>query len=827
MGDKCLGIASAIAEVLEQEPEQLRDFINTMDTSSEYYQKTQALVEDIRWDNPDNIALLSVERRVSDTEMMYLFANTMPGNYAEAGLRNPLTPTRITAYETQRPVVGSEWATTQWGTLIESYYPVLDKNNNNQLLAIVGCKVSDAQYSSVMNPLLAMFVGGNLVIIALLVFIFFRFNRENKLLAEINEITRSAADAKSNFLASMSHEMRTPLNAVIGLSELSLSSGKLSGESADNVEKIYNSGVSLLGLVNDILDLSKIEAGKFEIVPANYDLPSLVNDTVNLNIMRIDEKPIIFNLELDDSLLSTLYGDELRVKQVFNNLLSNAFKYTKKGKVVWNVRTEREDDSVWLVSSVSDSGIGIRPEDIDKLFKDYNQVDIDSHRSIEGTGLGLSITKNLIAMMDGTIEVQSVYGEGTTFTVRLRQGFVNDVPIGGEVADNLRNFKYFDHKRDRSKKLVRVSLPYARVLIVDDVQVNLDVARGMMSPYNMQIDCVTSGKEAVELVRRGEPRYNAIFMDHMMPEMDGIEATRVIREEIGTDYAKSLPIIALTANALAGNDEMFLSKGFQAFLSKPIDIQWMDQVIRRWVRDPEIERELKSRRTVDAAGDEAGDGEVGEDTAGFGDAGGEGDSSDSDTTSASVAGVSIHIEGADLEATLERFAGDTEPLFRVLQSPPATTPPTLEKLAEATPESLDAYRIAVHGIKGASRNIYAVEIATAAQDLENAAREGDFAYISAHNQEFIVRVNALMAEIEALLTRLEQASARPLQERPDKNLLRQLRQAAEDFDMDGATGALEQILAFDYRQDGELVAWLKEQELLMDLDELASGLADI
>jgi signal transduction histidine kinase/CheY-like chemotaxis protein len=597
MGDKCLGIASSVAVMLEQDPGSFRHFIDTLDTSTEYYRKTQALVEEIRWDNPDNIAFLYVEDRVSESDMVHLFANTIPNtdHYATAGLVNPLTPTRIRAYETQEPVVG-DWVTTEWGTLLSAYVPVFDKRTEEpEFLAIVGCDVSDEQYREVMDPLLVLLLGGLALIIALMVFLFFRLNRENRLLEELNDMTERAANAKSNFLANMSHEMRTPLNAIIGLSELSLSSGELSGEPAENVAKVYNSGVSLLGLVNDILDLSKIEAGKFEILPANYDLPSLVNDTVNLNAMRIGEKPITFDLQVDESLLSTLFGDELRIKQVFNNLLSNAFKYTKKGTVSWKITTERDGESVWLVSEVTDTGVGIREKDIEKLFMDYNQVDTKANHAVEGTGLGLSITKNLVQMMDGAIEIESVYGEGSTFRVRLRQGFVDDTPIGETVAENLKKFQYFDQKRNRTEKLVRIRLPYARVLIVDDVQVNLDVACGMMRPYQMQIDCVTSGKEAIELIRKADVHYHAIFMDHMMPEMDGIEATRIIREDIDSEYAKTVPIIALTANAIVGNEEMFLSRGFQAFLSKPIDMQRMDQVIRTWVRDKEFEKELANR----------------------------------------------------------------------------------------------------------------------------------------------------------------------------------------------------------------------------------------
>jgi signal transduction histidine kinase/CheY-like chemotaxis protein len=607
MGNKCLGIASSIAMMIEQDPAAFQDFLDTLDIETDYYKTTQAIVEETRWENPDSIAFLYVERRVSDTDMEHLFANTIPNtdHYAVAGLRNPLTPTRILAYETQKPVVG-DWVTTEWGTLMSAYYPIFNRETG-EFMAIVGCDVSDEQYRAVMNPLLIMLSAGAALIIALMVFVLVRLNRENRLLEELNEVAESAANAKSNFLANMSHEMRTPLNAIIGFSELSLSSGELADDSATNIAKVYNSGVTLLGLVNDILDLSKIEAGRFEVVPTNYDLPSLINDTVNLNIMRIGEKPIIFDLEVDGNLFSTLYGDELRIKQVFNNLLSNAFKYTQKGRVSWSITAERDGDDVWLVSEISDSGIGIKPEDISKLFKDYNQVDVQANHAVEGTGLGLAITKNLVQMMDGTISVESTYGEGTTFNVRLRQGFVSEVPIGEEVAKNLKNFQYFDEKRMRSEKLIRVHLPYARVLIVDDVPVNLDVARGMMQPYQMQIDCATSGEDAIEMIQNEEVRYNAIFMDHMMPGMDGIEATRIIREEIGTDYAKSIPIIALTANAIAGNEEIFLGKGFQAFLSKPIDIQRMDQVIRKWVRDRELEKKLakeKEERTFEIDGEE-------------------------------------------------------------------------------------------------------------------------------------------------------------------------------------------------------------------------------
>jgi signal transduction histidine kinase len=261
-------------------------------------------------------------------------------------------------------------------------------------------------------------------------------------LLELKELAEKASQSKSNFLANMSHEMRTPLNAVIGLSELGLGEEDLREDVRDNLEKIYSAGMTLLSTINDILDISKIESGKFELVPVEYDTPSLINDVITLNIMRINEKPIAFRLHINDELPANLFGDELRVKQVFNNILSNAFKYTREGTVDWTIDFERDDEGVWLVSTVKDSGIGIKKEDLLKLFSDYNQVDTKSNRAIEGTGLGLSITKRIVEMMGGSIEVQSSYMEGSAFTVRMRQDFVNDRRIGKKLADSLMGFTY-------------------------------------------------------------------------------------------------------------------------------------------------------------------------------------------------------------------------------------------------------------------------------------------------------------------------------------------------------------------------------------------------
>ncbi|MDR3325285.1 MAG: response regulator, partial [Spirochaetaceae bacterium] len=415
---------------------------------------------------------------------------------------------------------------------------------------------------------------------------------QNARLGKLKKAAETASEAKSNFLANMSHEMRTPLNAIIGLSELELGSDELSEETNNNIEKIYGSGMTLLGIINDILDISKIESGKFDLISVEYDVPSLINDTVTLNAVRIGSKPIEFRLHIDENLPVRLFGDELRVKQIFNNLLSNAFKYTEKGAVDWHLSSQTDGEAVWITSVVTDTGIGIRQEDVPKLFNDYNQVDTKSNRRIEGTGLGLSITKKMVELMGGVISVQSEYGKGSAFTVRFLQGAVNADVIGKETAGNLAEFRYFVRQRSKNERLVRAYIPYATVLVVDDVTTNLDVAKGMMKPYGMIVDSATSGPAAIALVRKGEPRYRAIFMDHMMPGMDGVEATRIIREEIGTDYAKTVPIIAFTANALVGNEELFLRHGFHAFLTKPIDIMRLDLVINDFVRDKQREKAL-------------------------------------------------------------------------------------------------------------------------------------------------------------------------------------------------------------------------------------------
>jgi signal transduction histidine kinase/DNA-binding response OmpR family regulator len=619
-------------------------------------------------------------------------------------------------------------------------------------------------------------------------------------LIQTQEEALSGTRAKSDFLANMSHEIRTPLNAIIGFSELMLDDSSIQSEPRANLEKIYNAGVTLLGIVNDILDISKIESGKFELIPIEYDMPSLINDTTTLNIMRIGSKPIQFSLQIDETLPHKLFGDELRVKQVCNNLLSNAFKYTKEGVVEWRVSSKRDGDSVWLTLSVSDSGIGIRQEDIEKLFSAYNQLDKKSNRMVEGTGLGLSITKRLVEAMDGTVVVESEYGKGSTFTVCLRQKFVSNISIGAEVVESLKNFHYSIQKRDRRTKLIRARIPYAKVLVVDDTTANLDVAKGMLKPYGMQVDCVTSGPATIKLIREGVPKYNAIFMDHMMPGMDGIEATRIIREEIGTDYAKNIPIIALTANAIAGNADMFLQNGFQEFLSKPIDRIRLDTVINRWVRDKKLEKELSDSPA------------------------GESDTLDKRSEFDRREFDKWQINGLDFEKGLERFSGDAKSYLDVLKSYASNTPSLLDKALKCTEEGLPDYAIIVHGIKSSSNSIGAGMIGAKAEALEHAAKAGDTAFVLLNNDAFIQAVQKLIADLSVMLLNFEAENPKPRKAEPDAGVLADLLRSCEEYDIDGVDVAMAVLEGCEYESGSEMVKWLREQVNVMGFKQMAERL---
>jgi len=401
-------------------------------------------------------------------------------------------------------------------------------------------------------------------------------------LFEAKKIAEFTSASKSSFLANMSHEIRTPLNAIIGITEILLRDETLHHEIREPLLKMHSSGDLLLCIINDILDLFKIESGKMEISPQKYELASTINDVVALNIIRIGGKRIDFELTVDPKLPRSLFGDDLKIKQVLNNLLSNAFKYTDEGKVKLTITFERNIDKnniMDLIFVVSDTGQGMTIEQVEHLFDEYVRFNKTANRTTEGTGLGMSITKNLIDLMEGEIHVKSELNWGSVFTVTVPQIIIDDTQIGVELANSLASFRPNELNAIHKAQVIIEPMPYGKVLIVDDVESNLYVAEGLLAPYMLQIETVMSGFEAIDNIKKGKI-YDIIFMDHMMPKMDGMETVSIIRK-LGYTY----PIVALTVNALAGQAAVFLNNGFDGYVSKPIDIRQLNGELRKFIRD--------------------------------------------------------------------------------------------------------------------------------------------------------------------------------------------------------------------------------------------------
>jgi signal transduction histidine kinase/DNA-binding response OmpR family regulator len=614
-------------------------------------------------------------------------------------------------------------------------------------------------------------------------------------------IAVKASRAKSEFLATMSHEIRTPLNAIIGLSEIELQ-GNPPRESRTNLEHIYHSGSSLLGIVNNILDISKIEAGSFELVPVEYETSLFISDTVNINKVRIGSRPIVFVLEMGGDFPRKLLGDEVRVKRILNNILSNAIKYTRQGSVTLSIGWENRGGTALIRFVVRDTGIGIRPEDMEKLFSDYTQLDSKANRKIEGTGLGLAITRKLVEMMGGTINVESEYGKGSVFTVELVQGIADAQAIGEETVESLRSFRYVHEGKNRA--IVRAWMPYGKVLVVDDMPVNLQVARGLLAPYGLRVDTAGSGREAIALLQKTDTPYDLVFMDHMMPEMDGIEAVRIIREweNAAPDIRApcgQVPIIALTANALIGIKGMFLSNGFSGYISKPIDSVELDTALNKWVRDKQSAEILRRAEAEKAA------------------------RQDTEKHAARLPETAV-VEGLDLARGREQYGSD-EAYIPILHAYLVHTKPVLEKIRNPARDSLAEYTVLVHGLKGSSYGICAAGIGGKAAELEAAARRGDYERIMADNAAFIAAVESLLGELQALLRDTEdRAAAKPKAPAPDSALLARLRDEAKRYRAGAMEETLNKLEAYEYEQGGELVAWLRTQMDNLEYDAIQQKL---
>ena len=406
---------------------------------------------------------------------------------------------------------------------------------------------------------------------------------KNTLAHSVEEIKTAVEQnqVKSKFLARMSHELRTPLSAVLGISEIQLQNSNIPLDIEEAFSKIYSSANTLLGIVNDILDLSKVESGKMELIKTKYEVASLVSDVVQLNLINIGSKKIDFSVDIDENMPAYLIGDELRIKQVLNNMLSNAFKYTDSGYVSFKMYSTKgkSENHETIIIVVQDTGRGMDEEQQKRLFNEYERFHEREDRFMVGTGLGMSIALSLLVMMDGAIDVDSTLGSGTVITITLPQEKCSDELLGTETANNLRHFNTDMRANSKRISFVPEKMPYGRVLVVDDVSTNIYVAKGLMGLYGIQIDSCESGLIAIEKIVDGEI-YDIIFMDHMMPKMNGIEAAGIIRS---LGYSK--PIIALTANALIGQADEFLANGFDGFLSKPIQSVHLNAILHKYIKE--------------------------------------------------------------------------------------------------------------------------------------------------------------------------------------------------------------------------------------------------
>ena len=381
------------------------------------------------------------------------------------------------------------------------------------------------------------------------------------------------SEAKSKFLASMSHEIRTPINAVIGMNEMILREAK-DPTILSYAGDIKSASRTLLTLINGVLDLSKIESGKMEIVPAKYETAEVVDDLVNMTADRASQKGLMLKLDIDEKLPKGLYGDDVKIRQVILNLLTNAVKYTEKGTITLTLRGENvTKDDCTLFVEVKDTGIGIKEEDMEKLFQSFQRLDENRNRTIEGTGLGMSIVDGMLKLMNSRLEIKSKYGEGSSFSFRIHQEVSDATPMG----------TYHKHRKEEAEKAPKKTLKVlqADVLIVDDNELNLKVAAALMKKMNVFPDLANSGQQSIEMARK--KHYDIIFMDHMMPEMDGIEALEILKKEKLLEGGTV--VIALTANAISGARETYLAAGFQDYLSKPMIPPELEKMMETYLPD--------------------------------------------------------------------------------------------------------------------------------------------------------------------------------------------------------------------------------------------------
>lgn len=534
-----------------------------------------------------------------------------------------------------------------------------------------------------------------------------KLNREYE---KAKDEAERANEAKSLFLSNMSHEIRTPINAVLGMNEMILR------ECTDEqilsyAENIRSSGKTLLFLINDILDMSKIESGKMEIIPVEYEPAGVMMDLWNVIFLRAQEKDLSVRFSLDESLPKMLFGDDVRIKQIVTNLLTNAVKYTPQGGVELHAAYERRGEGqILLIISVKDTGMGIKKEDMGKLFESFQRLDEEKNRNIEGTGLGMNITMSLLKLMDGEMKVESEYGKGSTFTVTIPQRIVCDEPTG--------DFESIKSRQEQGRKAMGqiFEAPEARVLVVDDNAMNLTVFTSLLKRTRMNITTASSGKDCLALVKK-EP-YHIIFMDHMMPEMDGIETLHEIQKM--TDHPnKETPVIVLTANAVAGAREAYLKEGFVDFLTKPIDGDVLEQTVENYLPTDLV----KHREAVENASEKPG----------------------ILAKSGQFSGYGISLENG-----LSHAQNDEETYLGLVRLFLKEKEKQEIMRGYIDAGNMKDYAILVHGLKGNARTLGADALADIAFSHEKESKAGNADYVKTHFEELLTLWNQVQEGFSAL-----------------------------------------------------------------------------
>ncbi|MBQ3583985.1 MAG: response regulator [Lachnospiraceae bacterium] len=573
----------------------------------------------------------------------------------------------------------------------------------------------------------------------------------------------SSNQSKGKFLANMSHEIRTPINVVLGMDAMILREAqdvKIKEYALD----IQNAGQTLLSLINDILDFSKIESGKMEIIPVEYDFSSMIHDIVNMALAKAQNKELDINVSVDQNLPFRLFGDEVRIRQVLVNLMTNAVKYTNEGSVTLSVSGDIQGEQIVLKFAVADTGIGIKEEDIPKLFEEFERIEEKRNRNIEGTGLGMNITTQLLNMMGSHLEVKSVYGQGSEFSFELEQRIVDAEPIGN--LDERIKQQTLEYNYD-----VTFVAPDAKVLVVDDNDINRKVFINLLKETHIQIEEAASGQECLELVF--SQHFDLIFLDHMMPEMDGVETLHHMKQK--TDYpCKDTPVIVLTANAISGAKEMYLKEGFDEFLSKPIVPEKLEKMIQQMLpeemvsyekADKEIKKESHPHEDVQ------------------------------DMEELPV------IDGVDW-AYGKMHLPDIELLLSTVQDFYRTIDTEAEYLEDCFNQilieenALDAYRIKVHAMKSSAALIGIVPLAGMAKVLEYAAKDGKMETIQNMTPIFLKEWRDYKEKLRVCTNEPETKEAADMV--VVSAYLELLKNAMEDMDIDVADETMNQLRLYQY-----------------------------